>query len=191
MPSRIPTPRWRGRAVVFLVTVAALGAAAVVSAARTPRFTLSVAHHAAVTDFHGTTRHQDVLVDTAGFVVYTLGGDSQRHPECTKANGCFLFWPPVGVSAKARLSKAPGISGKLGIWHRGKLSQLTLDGHPLYTYAGDFHRGTATGEGINSFGGIWHVRAPNSARSHLPSPTHTSTPPAAGSAPSSPSYPLY
>jgi hypothetical protein len=36
-------------------------------------------------------------------------------------------------------------------------TQVTYNGHPLYTYAGDTSSGTASGQGINAFGGLWYV----------------------------------
>jgi predicted lipoprotein with Yx(FWY)xxD motif len=35
--------------------------------------------------------------------------------------------------------------------------QLTVNGHPLYNYAGDRRSHVATGEGIKAFGDTWHV----------------------------------
>jgi hypothetical protein len=35
--------------------------------------------------------------------------------------------------------------------------QVTLNGLPLYTFAPDKNPGDATGDGLNDFGGIWHV----------------------------------
>jgi predicted lipoprotein with Yx(FWY)xxD motif len=37
------------------------------------------------------------------------------------------------------------------------MKQVTYGGHPLYTYLGDRSPGQTTGEGIQSFGGIWWV----------------------------------
>jgi predicted lipoprotein with Yx(FWY)xxD motif len=89
--------------------------------------------------------------------VYTLSGDTTRHPKCTKASGCFSFWPPVTVSSAKSLTKAAGVKGKLGTFKRNGIIQVTLSGHPLYTFANDRKRAAATGEGVNGFGGIWHV----------------------------------
>ena len=92
-----------------------------------------------------------------GFAVYWLRGDSKSHPECTKANDCFKFWPPVTAKSAKALSKAPGISGKLKSWKRDGFTQAVLGGHPIYTFAPDTKKDDATGEGVVAFGGTWHV----------------------------------
>ena len=40
-------------------------------------------------------------------------------------------------------------------------TQVTYDGHPLYTYAGDSSPGATNGQGQNTFGALWWVVAPN------------------------------
>ena len=47
-----------------------------------------------------------------------------------------------------------GVTGKVAIWHHGGMNQVTLNGHPLYTYAAD-SAGSASGQGLKSFGGTW------------------------------------
>jgi len=120
-------------------------------------FTLEVAKNAKVTPQGGSPKHESIVTNSKGQAVYWLSGDSQRHPECTRVNGCFGFWPPVEVRSAHGLSKAPGASGKLGTWRRDGFLQVTLGGHPLYTFASDTHRNQAVGEGIKTFGGTWHV----------------------------------
>lgn len=154
--SRI-TPLAHRRRLIAVVAVAVL-AATFAATALAASFTLKVAKHAKVTSVHGVTTHPNVVVDAKGMVLYTLTGDSRRHPECTKANGCLKFWPPATVKSARKLAKAPGVKGKLGTWKRNGFIQLTLDGHPLYTFIGDTRKGIATGEGLASFGGTWHVR---------------------------------
>jgi predicted lipoprotein with Yx(FWY)xxD motif len=157
----------------------ALALLAGMAVART--FTLQVAKNATVRNpMTGVTKHENIVVDARRRAVYTLSGDSKSHPKCTKANHCFIFWPPVKVSSARKLSKAPGIKGKLGVWHRNGFNQVTLGGHPLYEYSGDSHKNTATGEGIQTFGGTWHVVKASAPASTMPpasSGTTTTTPP--------------
>src|SRR2546430_10767703 len=145
------------RAGMLVAALAGFAAAALVSIALAKTSTLKVAKTATVTDTRGTTSHENIAVTSRGFAVYDLTGDSKHHPECTKANSCFTFWPPVTVASAKKLSKAHGIHGKLGIWRRDGFSQVTLRGHPLYRFASDKKRHDATGEGIQPFGGTWHV----------------------------------
>jgi predicted lipoprotein with Yx(FWY)xxD motif len=162
----------------LVVAAAGFGTAALVGVAVAKSFTLKVAKNAAVTNTKGVTVHEDVVVNGRGRAVYTLSGDTKHHPKCTKASGCFMFWPPVKVASASKLSKAPGIRGKLGVWHRNGFAQATLGGHPLYTYSGDKRKATATGEGIRTFGGIWHVSRTSGAKGQgtsLPPPSPTTS----------------
>ena len=122
-------------------------------------FTLELARTGKVTDQSGMTVTQPIAVTSHGAAVYWLSGDSPSHQKCTSANGCFSFWPPVKVPSAHGLSKAPGISGKLGTWRHDGFLQLTLSGHPLYTFSADKHKDAATGQGVHGFGGIWHVQS--------------------------------
>jgi predicted lipoprotein with Yx(FWY)xxD motif len=119
-------------------------------------FTLQVAPNAPVTNTSGVTKHEPIAVTSKGFAIYTLTGDTTHHLLCTQQSMCLQFWPPVKVSS-TKVTKAPGIKGKLGTFKRGGFTQLTLNGKPLYMFSGDSQKRAATGEGIVSFGGTWHV----------------------------------
>ena len=149
--------RARRLAIVIATTIAGVGAAVLVSVAVARTFTLNIAKNASVTNAvsHATT-HENIVANSSGLAVYTLSGDSKAHPKCTKSNGCFAVWPPVKVSSAGKLSKAAGIKGSLGTWRRNGFIQVTLAGHPLYTFAPD-KRDHATGEDFTHFGGTWHV----------------------------------
>jgi predicted lipoprotein with Yx(FWY)xxD motif len=101
-----------------------------------------------------------IVVDNRGVTVYELGGESLAKLEC-KTRACFNIWQPLKVpSASTKVTAANGVPGKVGIFHRvkGGFYQVMLDRHPLYYYSGDQGRsGKVLGQGINSFGGSWHV----------------------------------
>jgi predicted lipoprotein with Yx(FWY)xxD motif len=149
----------RRSVAIMIAAVAGFGVAGMAGLAVAKSFTLGVATNAKVTNIKGVTKHENIASDAHGLSVYTLTHDTIQHPGCTKANGCFAFWFPVTVPSKnTKLTKAPGIKGNLGMFHRNGFFQLTLDKHPLYTFKFDNKRkGVATGEGIPTFGGIWHV----------------------------------
>lgn len=138
-------------------------------------FTLQEAKGAPVTNQSHKTTNENIVVNAKARAVYALTGDSKTHPECTKANHCFTFWPPVTVASRASLSKGPGVTGKLGVWNRDGFLQVTISGHPLYTYAGDLQQRNATGEGVVSFGGTWHVRQAGSMTAPPGTTTSTTT----------------
>lgn len=94
------------------------------------------------------------LTNAAGFTLYTFQADKGTTSTCYGA--CAQFWPPV--IGTAHMAAGQNISGHFGTTTRkdGKI-QVTYDGHPLYTYAGDTKPGQAAGNGINQDGGIWNV----------------------------------
>ncbi|HEY2318145.1 MAG TPA: hypothetical protein VGH67_07590 [Solirubrobacteraceae bacterium] len=101
------------------------------------------------------SHHEPVAVNARGVTVYELAPESAHHLVCTSAT-CLSVWPPVKVSGPP--TKAAGVSGNLGTIKRRGFRQVTLNGHPLYTFTEDGgRRGKAEGEGVNNFGGVWHV----------------------------------
>lgn len=101
---------------------------------------------------------QSLLVSASGMPVYALSGDSQAHPKCD-ATDCLSVWPAL-ITATAKPMAGKGVAGKLGVWRHNHVIQVTLNGHPLYTYSYD-SRDSATGEGLKSFGGTWQLVKPN------------------------------
>lgn len=118
-----------------------------------------------------------IAVDSRGITVYELSPETTHHLLCTRANGCFAFWPPVTVSsAKTKLTAAAGIKAKLGILHRNGVFQVTLAGRPLYRFAGDASkRGKAGGQGLHGFGGTWHVVTASAQQSTMTTTMSTPT----------------
>jgi len=145
------------RRYLTLAIAVAVATAAFVGGALAKAFTLQVARNAKVVNTAGMSTTEPILTDSRARAVYYLTGDSPRHPECTKANRCFTFWPPVTVASAKDLSKAAAIRGRLGVWHRNGFLLVTIRGRPLYRFAADRQKRMATGEGLKSFGGTWHV----------------------------------
>ena len=178
----------RVHVAIVAAAFAGLASAALVGLAVARTLTLQTATGASVTNQSGSTKTENIVVNSKGRAVYTLGGDTTTHQKCTRANGCFAFWPPVTVSSAKNLSKAAGVKGKLGTFKRSGIIQVTLGGHPLYTFANDRKKDNATGEGINAFKGIWHVvKDPGASSNSSPTTTSTST---MSTTPTSP-YPGY
>ncbi len=174
---------------VVVAALAGIASAALVGMAVAKTLTLQVAKGASVTNQSGSTKTESIVINTKGRAVYTLSGDTTTHQKCTRANGCFAFWPPVTVSSAKNLSKAAGVKGKLGTFKRSGIIQVTLGGHPLYTFANDHKKNNATGEGVNGFNGIWHVvKDPGASSSSSSSSTPTMSTPT--TTPTSP-YPGY
>jgi predicted lipoprotein with Yx(FWY)xxD motif len=124
------------------------------------------------------TGHANVLTTAGGATIYTLSGETTRHPKCTKANHCLRYWHPVTVGSGVTPTKPSNVRGRLGVWRRDGFRQVTLNGHPLYTFAGDTKAGMATGAGVHSFGGTWKViRTPAALMATAPTPAPSPSPP--------------
>lgn len=139
------------RAIMSGLLVAGLVFAATASAAGT-----GVSLQTAKRTVSGKTR--TIVITGSGQTVYALGGESLAKLKCISAQ-CLKAWPPFKVpSASTRVTVAKGVPGQASILTRvkAKLFQVMLDRHPLYTYAGD-KGSSAKGQGINSYGGTWHV----------------------------------
>jgi predicted lipoprotein with Yx(FWY)xxD motif len=146
----------RRQLLAAVAGIAGFAVAVLAGIAIAKSYTLMVAKNAKVTNQSGTTKQEAIAVNARGFALYSLSGETTSHPKC-KTNQCFSFWPPLKVSSAKVLSKAPGIKGKLGVWHRKGFLQVTLAGHPLYHFSGDSQKDSAKGEGVVGFGGTWHV----------------------------------
>ena len=91
-----------------------------------------------------------VLTNAKGFTVYTFAADRPGKSNCY--GSCAAYWPPVTGSP----SHAAGIPGTFGTTTRTDgTTQVTWNGHPLYTYVGDSGPGQAHGNNLNLNGGLW------------------------------------
>lgn len=102
-----------------------------------------------------------ILVDDQGRTVYVFGNDKTSASTC---NGtCAANWPPVKAPATLPMS-IPGVTGTIGETTRSDGSkQLTVAGHPVYTFGGDSAAGQTNGQGITLDGGLWTVVLPSGA----------------------------
>ena len=102
-----------------------------------------------------------ILVDAQGRTLYLFMKDKNDKSAC--AGACATAWPPLLTSGRPKAGT--GVASKLlGTTVRRSGRQVTYDGHPLYTYAGDSRAGQTNGEGSNAFGAAWYVVAPNGQR---------------------------
>ena len=99
-----------------------------------------------------------ILVDGRGRTVYVFANDKTNASTCDGA--CAADWPPVPAPAPLPASP-PGVMGALGTTDRSDgPRQLTVAGHPLYTFSGDSAAGQTKGQGITLNGGLWTVVTP-------------------------------
>ena len=119
---------------------------------------------------------QTIAVDAQGDTLYVLSPETTSHLLCTSAE-CLTAWPPLTVSSSTSTPTASGVKGHLGVLKRSNgTEQVTLNGMPLYRFAGDNSSGEANGEGLASFGGTWYtVKASGAASSSAPATTESSS----------------
>ncbi len=101
----------------------------------------------------------DIVVDAKGRTVYVFNQDEPGSGKSACSGQCATNWPPVTVE-----SSSPGVDGVTGdvatITRDDGSMQVTLDGRPLYLYAGDRKPGDTTGQGVQN---VWWVVTPDGA----------------------------
>jgi predicted lipoprotein with Yx(FWY)xxD motif len=94
-----------------------------------------------------------VLASSRGLTLYYFTQDKPGSGKSVCTGSCASAWPPL--AAPVRAPAGVRLPGPLGMITRpGGLRQVTINGYPIYTYAGDKAPGQASGNGI---GGAWHV----------------------------------
>ncbi len=101
----------------------------------------------------GDTDLGEVLTDAEGRTAYVFDEDQAGSGESACTGECAGTWP--AIVAEDGEPAAEGVDGELGTIERedGAL-QVTLDGRPLYVFAGDGAPGDTTGQGVD---GTWWV----------------------------------
>jgi predicted lipoprotein with Yx(FWY)xxD motif len=122
----------------------------------------------------------EVVVTPGGSAVYVFDKDTPGSGTSASSGTCANLWPAVTTTSAT--PQVSGVTGTVGTIPRdGGTRQLTLDGHPLYTYAGD-SPGQVSGEGVQ---GIWWVVSPAGQAVH---PGATAPSSSASSSSSDPGY---
>jgi predicted lipoprotein with Yx(FWY)xxD motif len=103
-----------------------------------------------------TTPRGTVLTDSSGFVLYLLTADSPARSNCTTFP-CTTVWRPVWAAGGGTAGSGVQQSLLGTLRSPDGIEQVTYAGHPLYTYIGDLKAAQTSGEGIQSFGGVWWV----------------------------------
>ena len=94
-----------------------------------------------------------VLASSRGLTLYYYTEDKPGSGKSACTGSCASAWPPL--AAPVRAPAGVRLPGPLGVITRpGGGAQVTINGYPIYTYAGDKAPGQAAGNGIE---GAWHV----------------------------------
>jgi predicted lipoprotein with Yx(FWY)xxD motif len=100
-----------------------------------------------------TTRAGRVLASSRGLTLYYYSEDKRGSGKSVCTGGCATAWPPLAAPVKAPAGVP--LPGPLGLITRpGGVRQVTINGFPIYLYAGDKAPGQETGNGM---AGSWHV----------------------------------
>jgi predicted lipoprotein with Yx(FWY)xxD motif len=102
-----------------------------------------------------------VVTDADGKTLYRFDKDISQPPTSNCEGECASAWPPVLAGVATPMLK--GIQDtQVGTTTRKDGSkQLTLNGWPLYEFAGDKSAGDASGQGVN---GTWFAVAPDGSK---------------------------
>jgi len=111
------------------------------------------------------------FVNAQSHTVYVFDADLAAPGASTCSGGCAAVWPSVpaaaGVAYPAPFTAIKRADGTL---------QLAYVGRPLYTYIADSAPGSIAGDGITSFGAVWHIARPAGTVTATPAPTSTPVP---------------
>jgi predicted lipoprotein with Yx(FWY)xxD motif len=93
-----------------------------------------------------------ILTNSSGMTLYAFAADIRGASHCDAT--CLQYWPPVAPGSS--FAPPADVSAKLGkITGTNGSPQLTVDGWPVYTYAGDHVPGDTNGQGLDTSGGLW------------------------------------
>ena len=101
-----------------------------------------------------------VLVNSQGRTLYMLTTEKGGKITCTASSGCLHAWPETDLpSGTTKATAGSGVQSSLLGTVKGATGKMevTYNGWPLYTFAGDSAAGMAKGQGLTSFGGTWYV----------------------------------
>src|SRR3954453_22877273 len=106
-----------------------------------------------VTIAAGSSRLGQIVVDASGNTLYAFDKDTAGSGSSACYAACATLWPAATLNGQP--TAGPGLTGALATLTRTDgVKQISLNGRPLYRYAGDGAPGETNGDG---FGGIWHV----------------------------------
>jgi predicted lipoprotein with Yx(FWY)xxD motif len=98
-----------------------------------------------------------IVVDGKGMTAYYFDKDTANSGKSVCTGECAANWPAIVATSEtptvegvtAEVGTITGVDGK---------PQITIDGRPVYLFAGDSKAGDVAGQGV---GGVWYVVAPD------------------------------
>ncbi|MFF0416116.1 hypothetical protein ACFYUY_37515 [Kitasatospora sp. NPDC004745] len=123
-----------------------------------------------------------IVTDTAGRTLYRFDKDTAKPSATTCVDACAAKWPPVTSPDAVQVTGVE--SGLVGsVTRPDGTKQVTLNGWPLYRFAGDTAAGQTNGQGV---GGTWFASTPEGKKApgtpaQAPAQGATTTPSTAAS----------
>jgi predicted lipoprotein with Yx(FWY)xxD motif len=101
-----------------------------------------------------------VLVNGKGRTLYVFAPDKAKTVTCV--GGCASVWPPLAISTGQKPTTSGQVKATLVSSDPNPAGGrvVTYGGWPLYSYVADASAGTASGQALNSSGGLWYVISP-------------------------------
>ena len=100
-----------------------------------------------------------IIVSSAGLTLYDFHKDKGGKSSCYGA--CASAWPPLLTDGEPK-AEVGAMANQLGTTKRKDGTvQVTYNGWPLYTYAGDQAPGEANGNDMYQFGAEWYALQPS------------------------------
>ncbi|MFF3071574.1 hypothetical protein ACFVSN_43300 [Kitasatospora sp. NPDC057904] len=101
------------------------------------------------------------LTDALGNSVYVFDKDTANPPKSNCNGDCAQTWRPVPQVDTTK--QWPGVTGPVGsVTRDDNTQQVTIAGHPLYTYVMDTAPGDTKGNGASN--GLWALAAPDGTK---------------------------
>ncbi|HXW82500.1 MAG TPA: hypothetical protein VEJ84_23580 [Acidimicrobiales bacterium] len=142
--------------VVCSVVLASCGSANYIGGSSV---TTSASVTSGTVDVRSVKGYGKILVTSTGVSLYLLTSDPSGGSSCI--GSCAIVWPPL--IANGKLKAGPGVNpALLSTFSRsdgGK--QVLYNKHALYTYEEDTGPGMVTGQGVETYGGIWWLVSPS------------------------------
>ncbi|MGW2255996.1 hypothetical protein ACWCXH_38515 [Kitasatospora sp. NPDC001660] len=97
-----------------------------------------------------------IVTDSAGRTLYRFDKDTAKPSASTCTDACATKWPPLTAQDSVQVT---GVDSALvgSVTRPDGTKQVTLNGWPLYRFAGDTAAGQTNGQGV---GGTWFASTP-------------------------------
>ncbi|MEE1782635.1 hypothetical protein PUR71_06820 [Streptomyces sp. SP17BM10] len=97
-----------------------------------------------------------IVTDSAGRTLYRFDKDTAKPSASTCTDACAAKWPPLTAQDAVKVT---GVDSALvgSVTRPDGTKQVTLNGWPLYRFAGDTAAGQTSGQGV---GGTWFASTP-------------------------------